>query len=249
MPGKKRKRTRRDRCEDYPKQRKTSTAVTGIESESVGIKERVYTCKLCGIKSRNAPFFSNHVRECKAKAKGKLAIIDEASGKPILDGVLVSISVWQNTTLRESPLSRVWDESKVKTLLTELGATYSRNVHKRVNYLVVSEDAVVRNTQSVRKAAKRSVPMVKAEFLVACKTARSRVDHTPYVVTGKQADGMHTKQKLDSEIHVNELKEAKGDLKSKVLMEHAQTFDLGCCCACHDLKSNDCEWCHDVCYV
>ena len=226
----------------------TSAAAAGTAAA------RVYTCKLCGTASTDAPWFSNHVRECKYKASAG-EVVRDGSGKPVLNGVVISISVWQAPTALAAAegaavARRAWDEAKVKILLRELGAKHSRNVHKKVKYLIVSDAAVKRNTQSVRKAANKNIPMVLPAFLAACKSEKRHVDAAPFALAQK---AVLVKK---SEAEKKDAAEAKRDLGSSVLMEHAQTFDLGCCCSCHDSdcwldmkKPTDCDWCHDVCYA
>ena len=267
MGRKKRKRDRERQPSPGSKQQKIAGAGTAAGAGGA----RVYTCKICGTASEDAPWFSNHVRECKNKAFE--GVVRDGKGKPVLNGLVLSISVWQApatlTAVRSSAsVSRIWDETKVKVLLRELGAKHSRNVHKKVKYLIASEAAVKRNTQNVRKAAKRGIPIILPTFLVACKSRKCHVDAAPYLLTQKKESKhkalaplpgggeMVVMNEADSEKEKKDVAEAERELGCSVLMEHAETFDFGCCCSCHDSdcwldgkKPTDCDWCHDVCYA
>tara|TARA_B110000008_G_C16752641_1_gene477302 strand:- start:171 stop:647 length:477 start_codon:yes stop_codon:yes gene_type:complete len=146
--------------------------------------------------------------------------------------------------------SNPWDESRVRNLLQQLGATHSRQIHKRVKYLIVSTSAITRQTQNVRKAAKKKIKMVCPEFLEACIATRRIVNAQDYVVENVVLPANSNQPKEEKE--ETEEKEEK-DLSQK--WDDAVVTDLGCCCACHDedcwtdnKKPDDCEWCHDVCY-
>jgi hypothetical protein len=55
-------------------------------------------------------------------------------------------------------------------------------VHKRVNFIIATEDALRYNTQRVRKAAKFGIPTVSPRFLKACIKAGKLVDHATFIV-------------------------------------------------------------------
>ena len=56
-------------------------------------------------------------------------------------------------------------QGELQKLIERHGGEVSRIVHKRVNLLVATEKAVARNTQSVRKAKAKDIPMVTPAFI------------------------------------------------------------------------------------
>ena len=251
--GKKNKRKRETTSD-------TTTTSNKRKSTPPDDGERIYSCSHCQPKFQTSdPIkFSNHVRHCKQKLSSANAITNKDTGKPIFDGVVCSISVWRgendSTASSSSSSSNIsttnpWDESRVRSLLQQLGATHSRQIHKRVKYLIVSTSAITRQTQNVRKAAKKKIKMVCPEFLEACIATRRIVNAQDYVVENVVLPANSNQPKEKEE---KEEKEEK-DLSQK--WDDAVVTDLGCCCACHDedcwtdnKKPDDCEWCHDVCY-
>ena len=250
--GKKNKRKRGENTSE------TTTTSNKRKSTPADEAERIYSCSHCQpIFQTSDPIkFSNHVRHCKQKLSSANAITNKDTGKPIFDGVVCSISVWrgENSSATSASSSNIssnpWDESRVRNLLQQLGATHSRQIHKRVKYLIVSTSAITRQTQNVRKAAKKKIKMVCPEFLEACIATRRIVNAQDYVVENVVLPANSNQPKEEKE--ETEEKEEK-DLSQK--WDDAVVTDLGCCCACHDedcwtdnKKPDDCEWCHDVCY-
>ena len=56
-------------------------------------------------------------------------------------------------------------QGELKKLIERHGGVVSNTVHKRVHLLVATERAVKRNTQSVRKARDKAIPMVTPQFV------------------------------------------------------------------------------------
>ena len=63
------------------------------------------------------------------------------------------------------------------------GGSVSRTVHRKVQYLVASEQAVHRNTQAVRKANIKfgGIPLLRASFVEACVREGGLVDPGPHL--------------------------------------------------------------------
>jgi hypothetical protein len=223
---KKRKRTREKN------KRKHEAVDEQIQNKQ---QRRSYTCNWC---SSTSPFttidpvqFSNHVRSC--KHANTTTVISNC-----LKGTIVSVSLWSKPNS-----SRSFDEKEVKNILVSLGATYSPTVHRKVNILVATNDAVERGTQRVRKATKKNIPIVLPEWLEACVANKREVQIDDYTLSFEKrssSGGGSSESKPN-----NEEVDATKDLQSSTLMKHVQRFDLGCCCGCHDIVPplSTCEWC------
>ena len=63
------------------------------------------------------------------------------------------------------------------------GGSVSRTVHRKVQYLLASEQAVHRNTQAVRKANIKfgGIPLLRASFVEACVREGGLVDPSPHL--------------------------------------------------------------------
>jgi site-specific DNA-cytosine methylase len=77
------------------------------------------------------------------------------------------------------------DRDAIYQLVSEHKGTISPTVHKRVNFIIATEDALRYNTQRVRKATKFGIPTVSQRFLMACIKAKAIVDHVNFLVRKK----------------------------------------------------------------
>ena len=126
-----------------------------------------------------------------------------------------------------------------------LGAMVTGQVHKQVTALICTESAAKKATQRIRKALKKSVPIVDVSWLDRCvekgvavprdgyrldETARNAVLDNKAMTT--QDTETHPK---DNNVHVDV---AENDGWS-------EPVELGCCCVCHENGDDDCPWCHD----
>ena len=71
---------------------------------------------------------------------------------------------------------------KMVKMVGQVGAIHSNTVHKRVAYVVSTEDAYKGKTQRVRKAAKYKIPVVKLEWLQECIGSKKMLDFHPFVL-------------------------------------------------------------------
>ncbi|CAM9824197.1 unnamed protein product [Scytosiphon promiscuus] len=77
-----------------------------------------------------------------------------------------------------------------KELAAELrthGAKVSATIHKRVSFVLCTDDAVKYSTQRVRKALKHGIPLVSQGFVAACALAGGPVDPAPFRATADVA--------------------------------------------------------------
>ena len=141
--------------------------------------------------------------------------------KPALADVVVAVSVFS-----EARGTLTYNELVAR--LKSLGASYSSIVHRRVAYLVATEEAANRRTQRIRKALKFDVPVVSVSFLDACDAAREPVPHEPYL------------------LDVPDEPRPRDDRSTPASLASPRVLDLGCCCSCHDSGAASCSFCADA---
>jgi len=250
------KKKKKKKKGEKKRKRPTEEGEEGARSIKHDETERCYRCEFCStFATTNPVIFSNHVRTC--KVKHTTTTISDC-----LRNQTVSLSLWTKPTkptttskpTTPSDDDNKFDESYCRETLASLGATFSATVHKKTTVLLATSDAVKRRTQRVRKAAKKKIPIVLPEWLEACKAHKSQLKFDDYLLTfvpsaasaaggggGDNGKGEESEEGEDGK----EVQEAADDLKSDLLMEHVQHFDLGCCCGCHDNDPplSTCEWC------
>ena len=155
-----------------------------------------------------------------------------------LNGMIVAVS-----TLDVKGQSHADSQSSYKAvaeLCESLGATITGQLHRRVSCLVCNQTAVNNATQRVRKAVKKSVPLVDVAWVRQCREQQKRVDLERFRlddVAGKVIDSRVVK---DSEITVTYAE--ADELPANGWSEPAS---LGCCCVCHENGDDKCPWCTD----
>lgn len=139
------------------------------------------------------------------------------------------------------------------------GAEVSGTVHRRVHAVVATASAVLNQTQRVRKARDRGVPVVTPEWLAASVNAGEPLS---------TADFQHNLQDRRSasapggSTHRNkvgiacEICMGLGRSSNALALQRPRTentdatrvghiVDFGCCCSCHDEGHASCSWCHE----
>lgn len=189
----------------------------------------------------------------------------EMAGKSMpLKGKLVCVTV--NVSTREgdpiSPSDSV-SYNDMKIMVEELGGKISSTVHKKVDYLVASENAVRSATQRVRKAHKFSVPVVRMSLVDYCYVNRSiPSDMTKYQYSNIAELIMKYKENVvvsalgDGEVTEEGRTKAKRKANAACVPVEAFEFKSSevfeCGCICHDRGELSCSWCegahvaHDV---
>ena len=130
------------------------------------------------------------------------------------------------------------------------GASITRQVHKRVHALIVSDAAVENSTQRVRKAIKLCVPIVDAGWIAACADSGARVDWTEYL-RNDEARQAAERKKVASGASSNASGGADGcDVEFDIGIDDANAasgwtdaIELDCCCVCHENGDLECPWC------
>ncbi|KAL7563270.1 hypothetical protein ACA910_016634 [Epithemia clementina (nom. ined.)] len=155
--------------------------------------------------------------------------------------------------------------SHLRELCISFGAEYSAQVHKKVDAVVASSEAVeTPATQRVRKAWKLGIPVVHMEWIHECKRRKQIVPMDLYYFPKKEVQVKNLDRKLRPPPSSSSLefsrttkeprksKRRKADSGSDINGEKSTKdteIDLGCCCICHDSAHQgavtDCQWCTD----
>lgn len=117
------------------------------------------------------------------------------------------------------------------------GATVSSQVHKKVKCVLCTPAAVAQATQRVRKAQKKSIPLVDVAWLFACLKQSKRLQFGAYLLDYPPVSSSGTDN--DGEVHVE-------SVDARDIPEDAgwtEAVNVGCCCVCHENGDTDCQWC------
>ena len=105
-------------------------------------------------------------------AGGVQSRLPPASHAPVLAGRVFALSVGGDGA----------SQKELTETVRRHGGVVSRTVHKKVQYLLASEQAVRRNTQAVRKASlKFGIPIVRQSFVESCVREGGLVDSAPHL--------------------------------------------------------------------
>jgi hypothetical protein len=149
------------------------------------------------------------------------------------------------TTLADSSTDSCPENfTNVMNLCKEAGAKPSNQVHKKTFCLVASESAVAGETQRVRKAWKKGIPVVDVAWVRLCVEDGSLRPFGEFLVG---PDSSKRKTKVGKGVTKPATKDRDTSVKDDAdpLREAgwSKSVDLGCCCSCHETGVTDCEWC------
>jgi hypothetical protein len=147
------------------------------------------------------------------------------------------------TTLAESSAASCPENfSNVMNLCKEAGAKPSNQVHKKTFCLVASESAVAGETQRVRKAWKKGIPVVDVAWVRKCVEDACLQPFGEFLVG---PDSSKRKTKVGKGVTKLAPKGRDASVTDDPLREAgwSKSVDLGCCCSCHETGVTDCEWC------
>lgn len=132
----------------------------------------------------------------------------------------------------------------------ECGATITRQVHKRVNALIVGDAAVQNATQRVRKAIKLCIPIVDAGWIRACADSGTRVDWAEYLRDDEAKEAAEAKKAASAAAAADTASADGCDVKFDISAADAnaasgwsEPVELDCCCVCHENGDLECPWC------
>eukprot|EP00041_Stephanoeca_diplocostata_P005330 m.59704 g.59704 ORF g.59704 m.59704 type:complete len:156 (-) comp15714_c1_seq5:708-1175(-) len=120
-------------------------------------------------------------------------------------------------------------QSNVRALVESGGGTFSATVHKKIDILVSSKDAVVARTQRIRKAEKHGIPVVGVAFIHECLAGKAWLDPTPYVLAISKSDPLVTVR--ESNDRKRKYTAEDNDDEPRIA---TSTSWQDCYCACHD---------------
>ena len=134
---------------------------------------------------------------------------------------------------------------KSVSALCELGGgKCTSQVHKKVFCVVATSCAIEAETQRVRKAWKKGIPVLRVEWAQDCIDRGRLVDFGEHRVhfdpsRAAVAEKLREGSKSEAKTTTNSLCEDE-------LPDAVRTLDLGCCCVCHENgQEADCSWCVD----
>jgi BRCA1 C Terminus (BRCT) domain len=179
------------------------------------------------------------VEEPQNKQKSKASPVVCRSSRP-LQGKVVAVS-----TLTVGSSAK--HNYKTLSLLCEqAGALVTGQVHKKVAYVVATEEAAGCGrhppTQRVRKAWKRQIPVVSVHWVQECIDRCQLLSFEGLLLEQTQQTPKSSARSKDGD-SIGEDRRATANDGGAPLEE--KITDLGCCCVCHDNGDKECEWCVD----
>jgi hypothetical protein len=116
----------------------------------------------------------------------RAAAVVVQTGAPVLAGRVFALSVGGDS---------VGQHDELAATIRLHGGQVSRTVHKKVDYVLASEQAVARNTQTVRKAThKFGIPLLRPAFVHACVQAGTLCGLQPHLHPPRRAAGAERAQ-------------------------------------------------------
>jgi hypothetical protein len=127
-------------------------------------------------------------------------------------------------------------------LCKEAGAGTTNQIHKKTFCVVATESAINGETQRIRKAWKKGIPVVHLAWVRQCIDEEQLRPFGDFLV---RPSGPKKRIKPTGEESTAKApKDPDTDVKDEAWSE---PVELGCCCLCHDTGAGvtDCEWCVD----
>ena len=154
-------------------------------------------------------------------------------------------------TSQSPPASSSSSYKRIIDKCREHGATVTRQVHRRVHALIVSDAAVQNASQRVRKAIKLRIPIVDVGWIEACADGGGRVEWTEYL-RDDEAREAAAQAKEAANVAAPGISDHDGcDVKFDDIGEDdasatsgwTDAVELDCCCVCHENGDLECPWC------
>lgn len=237
---KEKKKRKRDQETSHPEE---ETAITIAESkDKEGRKEKKDEKKNLSLrkKKRRSESSDNGQQNNSTDAQDSAKADDDVPSKRLKRSRPLAGKVIAVTTLAESSAASSPENFKtVMTLCKEAGAKASNQVHKKTFCLVASESAVAGETQRVRKAWKKGIPVVDVGWVRQCVEDACLQPFGEFLV-GADSSKRKTKVGKAPKDWVASVKDDANLLREE---GWSKSVDLGCCCSCHETTATDCEWC------
>ena len=169
--------------------------------------------------------------------------------RTVFNGLTLAISTLESKTNDKEESDEYNNFKTLSFILKTNGAIISPQVHKRVHYLVCTQQAVDNLTQRVRQALKRNVDIVNVEWVKSCIKNGSRVNAESYMLNDLTKELMSVKEKEKAEAKHTQVDPLKDGYESDIPSENASGWSepiaLDCCCVCHENGDENCPWCAD----
>jgi hypothetical protein len=242
---KEKKKRKRDPETSHPEEEtatSTTTAEMKDEEERKEKKKEKKDLDLKKKKRRSTESSDNGQQNSSTNAQDRGKADEDVPAKRLKRSRPLAGKVIAVTTLAESSAASCPENfSNVMNLCKEAGAKPSNQVHKKTFCLVASESAVAGETQRVRKAWKKGIPVVDVAWVRKCVEDACLLPFGEFLVGAskrktKVGKGVVTKsapKDRDTSVKDDPLREAGW----------SKSVDLGCCCSCHETGVTDCEWC------
>jgi hypothetical protein len=180
-------------------------------------------------------------KTCHSPLKGMLVAVTSASSDDTTDTLITAIDQQHTQEMHYKDLVK---------LCQAAGAIVTSQVHQRVQCVIATASAVEHATQRVRKAWKKSIPVVSVDWLQECQLQQRRLPMEAYVLERREEVAKSKGSPGDerSERNLQEAANENETNENETTKEvYVRTVDLGCCCACHDETdtATECPWCAD----
>lgn len=138
----------------------------------------------------------------------------------------------------------------VVAIVTSLGAKATGQVHKGLTGVICNPSAVHHQTQRVRKAIKRGLPLISVDFLHACQQKKELLDFRDFEL---KVENLKTDNRSRNANNISGLDDSANadaiNILTQVLepreSQWSEPVGLGCCCICHEENDDTCPWCND----
>jgi hypothetical protein len=245
---KEKKKRKRDPETSHPEEEETATATATAtaemndEEERKEMKKETKDPNLRKIR-RSTESSDNGQQNSSTKAQDSEKADVDVPAKRLKRSRPLAGKVIAVTTLAESSAASCPENfSNVMNLCKEAGAKPSNQVHKKTFCLVASESAVAGETQRVRKAWKKGIPVVDVAWVRKCVEDACLRPFGEFLVG---PDSSKRKTKAGKGVTKLAPKDRDASVTDDPLREAgwSKSVDLGCCCSCHETGVTDCEWC------
>jgi hypothetical protein len=241
---KEKKKRKRDPETSHPEEEETATATAEMNDEEER-KEMKKETKDPNLRKRRRSTESsdNGQQNSSTKAQDSEKADVDVPAKRLKRSRPLAGKVIAVTTLAESSAASCPENfSNVMNLCKEAGAKPSNQVHKKTFCLVASESAVAGETQRVRKAWKKGIPVVDVAWVRKCVEDACLRPFGEFLVG---PDSSKRKTKAGKGVTKLAPKDRDASVTDDPLREAgwSKSVDLGCCCSCHETGVTDCEWC------
>jgi hypothetical protein len=236
---KEKKKRKRDLETSHPEEKEeetaTSTPTAEIKDEEERKKKKDPNLKK---KKRRSTESSDNGQQNSSTKKAD----DDVPSKRLKRSRPLAGKVIAVTTLAESSAASCPENfTHVMNLLKEAGAKPCNQVHKKTFCLVASESAVAGETQRVRKAWKKGIPVVDVAWVRLCVEDACVRPFGEFLVG---PDSSKRKTKVGKGVAKPAPNASvKDDADPLREAGWSKSVDLGCCCSCHETGVTDCEWC------